>query len=124
MTIPQAIEHLIKTKPRMRRIDLAEAMNLTQGSFLKVMREEKDLPFLAAVKLLDFFKISLEDFVGLLSQEQLDQPEILRIKYAKRLERLREEREIPRTITAEELDQITGRELMASVMEVLRSKMF
>lgn len=122
MTIPQAIEHLISRKPGIRRSQVAEALNLTQGSLLKIMREEKDLPFLAAVKLLDYFKISFEEFVGMLSREQLEQQEISRQKHARRMERRRAEGDIITTVRADELEHITGLELMTTVMEVLRGE--
>jgi len=108
--------------PRTRKSHLAEAINLTQGSFLKIMREEKDLPFLAAVKLLDYFQISLADFIGMLSKEELEKPEVSRVKHQRKMARLREEGEQPLRFSPEDLERITGLELMTSVMEVLGRK--
>jgi len=82
-TIGQAIDFLL-VQNELYRKDLAEVMNINSGNLTKIIRDEKELSFLMAVRMLEKLGLSLDEFVSLLSKEELGRKELSTLKWEKK----------------------------------------
>lgn len=79
-TIGQAIDYLIIQNEFYRK-DVAEVMNINGGTLTKIIRDEKELSFLMAIRMLEKFGLSVDEFLSLLSEEELGRKELSTLKW-------------------------------------------
>lgn len=79
-TIGQAIDYLI-IQNELYRKDVAEAMNINSGTLTKIIRDEKELSFLMAVRMLEKFGLSVDEFLSYLSKEELGRKELSALRW-------------------------------------------
>lgn len=74
-TIGQAIDFLIIQNEFYWK-DVAEAMNINSGTLTKIIRNEKELSFLGAVRMLEHFGLSVDEFMSMLSDNEINRKEL------------------------------------------------
>jgi plasmid maintenance system antidote protein VapI len=79
-TIGQAIDYLI-IQHELYRKDIAEVMKINSGTLTRIIRDEKELSFLAAVRMLQHFGLSMDEFMSLLSNEEMNRKELSTLKW-------------------------------------------
>ena len=89
-TIGQVLETLRK-RHGLRMTDLAEVLNVSPHLLSKISRDQKELSFLMALRLLKRFDLSVEDFAAMLSEKELNRTDLSTIRYFEKQE-LREAR--------------------------------
>jgi len=55
---------------------LAQALQMSYTTYLKVERDQRELSFLMALRICKFYKIDLHEFVSMLSDEELARAEL------------------------------------------------
>jgi plasmid maintenance system antidote protein VapI len=85
-TIGQAIDYLI-VQNELYRKDVAEVMKINSGTLTKVIRDEKELSLLLAIRMLEKFGLSMDEFLSLLSKEELARKELSTLKWEKNKKR-------------------------------------
>lgn len=61
--------------------DLYAALNTTPSTYLKVERGKRELSLIMAVRLCRFYGLEMEEFIGLLTQAELERKELSSIKW-------------------------------------------
>jgi hypothetical protein len=79
-TIGEAVSLLIQQHGQFKSY-LEKEINAPQGYLGKVERGEKELSLLMAIRLLDIFELSLDEFVSLLSPEELQRKDLTTLKW-------------------------------------------
>lgn len=79
-TIGQAVDYLI-IQNELYRKDVAEVMNINSGTLTKIIRDEKELSFLMAIRMLEKFGLSVDEFLSFLSKEELSRKELSTLKW-------------------------------------------
>lgn len=92
-TIGQAIDYLIIQNEFYRK-DVAEAMKINSGTLTKIIRDEKELSFLMAVRLLEKLDLSIDEFLSMLSKEEINRKDLSTIKWQQK----NKERKVNRTL--------------------------
>lgn len=55
---------------------LAQALQMSYTTYLKVERDQRELSFLMALRICQFYKVDLHEFVSMLSDEELARAEL------------------------------------------------
>ena len=55
---------------------LAQALRMSYTTYLKTERDQRELSFLMALRICQFYNIDLHEFVSMLSDEELDRHEL------------------------------------------------
>ena len=82
-TIGQAIDFLL-VQHELYRKDVAEVMKISSGALTKIIRDEKELSFLMALRMLEKLGLSVDEFLSLLSKEELARKELSTLKWEKK----------------------------------------
>jgi plasmid maintenance system antidote protein VapI len=82
-TIGQAIDFLL-VQQELYRKDVAEVMKINSGTLTKIIRDEKELSFLMAIRMLEKLGLSVDEFLSLLSKEELARKELSTLKWEKK----------------------------------------
>jgi transcriptional regulator with XRE-family HTH domain len=70
---------------------LAEALRVSYTTYLNTERGERELSFLMALRICQFYKLDLHDFISMLSAEELDRSDFSVIKAQEKRERKKAE---------------------------------
>ena len=70
---------------------LAEALQMSYTTYLKTERGQRELSFLMALRICQFYKLDLHEFVSMLSDEELGRNELPIIKALEKRERKKAE---------------------------------
>lgn len=114
-TIGQAIEQ-IRTQHGLRMTDLAKVLNISPGLLGKIIRGEREFSFLMALRLFEKFNLSVEVFVSMLSERELNRTDLSSIRYFEKLELSRAAAIKTKVIEAQDLENMPGKELAALVL--------
>jgi transcriptional regulator with XRE-family HTH domain len=71
---------------------LAQALQMSYTTYLKVERDQRELSFLMALRICQFYKIDLHEFVSMLSDEELSRAELSISNALEKRERKKAER--------------------------------
>jgi len=71
--------------------DLCRALNTTSSTYLKIERDQRDLSFLMAVRLCAFYHLDIDEFIAMLSDEELARKDLSGIKALRQRARKKEE---------------------------------
>ena len=66
---------------------LAQALQMSYTTYLKTERDQRELSFLMALRICQFYKIDLHEFVSMLSDEELGRSELSISKALQKRER-------------------------------------
>jgi transcriptional regulator with XRE-family HTH domain len=88
-TIGQLLFHL-KSVYRPNYAELYKALHTTPSTYLKIERDQRELSFLMALRLCQFYKLDLYEFISMLSDEELLRQDFSVIRVQKQRERLKE----------------------------------
>ena len=88
-TIGEAIDYLIQQNGQYRK-DMAEVLKISGGTLTDIIRNEKELSFLMGVRLLEHFELSVDEFLSLLSKEEIDRKALSSIKFFEKKKRKEE----------------------------------
>lgn len=89
-TIGGALAHLRQVHQPDQKM-LAQALQMSHTTYLKVERDQREMSFLMALRICQFYKIDLHEFVAMLSDEELDRTEISITKAQEKTERKKAE---------------------------------
>ncbi|HEX8608253.1 MAG TPA: helix-turn-helix transcriptional regulator [Pedobacter sp.] len=70
---------------------LAEALRVSYTTYLNTERGYRELSFLMALRICQFYKLDLHDFISMLSDEELRRPDVSIIKAHEKIERKKAE---------------------------------
>jgi plasmid maintenance system antidote protein VapI len=88
-TIGEAIDYLIQQNGQYRK-DIADVLKINGGILTKILRDDKELTFLMGVRLLEHFELSVDEFLSLLSKEEIDRKALSSIKFFEKKKRKEE----------------------------------
>lgn len=71
--------------------DLYKALRTTSSTYLKVERDERELSFLMALRVCQFYKLDLHEFISMLSDPELDRQDFSVIRVQQQRERKKAE---------------------------------
>jgi plasmid maintenance system antidote protein VapI len=122
LTTGQAVNYL-RQRQGLRMADLAEVLNIRVHLLSKVCRDQKELSFLMALRLLKRFDLSVEDFVSMLSEQELNRTDLTTIRYLEK-EELRWARSIKLPpLRPKDVELLPGKDLAALVMGHIQEKL-
>lgn len=90
LTVGQALVRL-RLLHQPDRKALAETIQASYTTYLKLERDQRDLTLLAALRICRFYKLDLHDFISMLSDQELDRNDLSITRVLKQRERKREE---------------------------------
>ena len=85
LTIGQILARLRQSCPLSS--DLYKALNTSSSTYLKIERDERDLSLLMALRLCQFYRLDLHEFISMLSDEELARKDLSGIKAMMQRER-------------------------------------
>lgn len=85
-TIGELLAHLRRTLQPDHKA-LAEALQTSYTTYLKTERGNRELSFLMALKLFQFYKLDLHEFISMLSDEELERNDFSVIKAREKREK-------------------------------------
>ncbi|HWW42132.1 helix-turn-helix transcriptional regulator [Pedobacter sp.] len=88
-TIGEAIDYLIQQNGQYRK-DIAEVLKISGSTLTDIIRNEKELSFLMGMRLLEHFELSVDEFLSLLSKEEIDRKALSSIKFFEKKKRKEE----------------------------------
>ena len=71
---------------------LAQALQMSYTTYLKIERDQRELSFLMALRICQFYKMDLHEFISMLSDEELSRSELSISKALEKRERKKAER--------------------------------
>jgi transcriptional regulator with XRE-family HTH domain len=96
-TISEAKLTLSQLLTRLRQVHqpdpkaLASALQMSYTTYLKTERGQRELSFLMALRICQFYKTDLHEFIAMLSDEELGRNELSIIKAKEKIERKKAE---------------------------------
>jgi transcriptional regulator with XRE-family HTH domain len=69
-TVGQALARLMQLH-RPDKLSLYKALQISSATYLKIERDERDLSFIMALRVCQFYKLDLHEFISMLSDEEL-----------------------------------------------------
>jgi transcriptional regulator with XRE-family HTH domain len=89
-TLSQLLTHLrYKHQPAPKA--LADALKMSYTTYLKTERGNRELSFLMALRICQFYKMDLYDFISMISDEELGRSELSITKAKEKIERKKAE---------------------------------
>jgi transcriptional regulator with XRE-family HTH domain len=85
LTVGQVLARLRRSCPLCS--DLYKALNTSAATYLKVERGERELSFLMALRICEFYKLDLHEFISMLSDEELGRQDYSVIRVQQQRER-------------------------------------
>jgi hypothetical protein len=85
LTLGQVLARLRRSCPLCS--DLYKALNTSAATYLKVERGERELSFLMALRICEFYKLDLHEFISMLSDEELGRQDYSVIRVQQQRER-------------------------------------
>jgi hypothetical protein len=79
LTIGQLL-YKLRMAYRGKSSDLYAALRTSSSTYLKVERDERELSFLMALRICQFYKLDLHEFVSMLSDQELDRQDFATIQ--------------------------------------------
>ena len=79
LTIGQLL-YKLRMGYRGKSSDLYSALRTSSSTYLKVERGERELSFLMALRVCQFYKLDLHDFISMLSDQELDRQDFATIQ--------------------------------------------
>lgn len=95
--IPEAKFTLSQLLVRLRQIHqpdskaLSEALHTSYTTYLKTERGKRELSFLMALRICQFYKLDLHEFISMLSDAELGRNDLSVIKFQQKMERKKAE---------------------------------
>ena len=90
LTVGQVLARLRGQDSR-HQSELYKALNTSSSTYLKILRDERDLSFLMALRLCKFYELDLHEFISMLSDEELARKDLSGIKAMMQRERKKAE---------------------------------
>lgn len=90
LTIGQLLSKL-RMAYRGKSSDLYAALRTSSSTYLKIERDERELSFLMALRVCQFYKLDLHEFVAMLSDQELDRQDYAAIQAQLKRERKKAE---------------------------------
>ena len=90
LTVGQLLAKLRQASPS-KGSDLYAALNTTSSTYIKIERDQRDLSFLMALRLCQFYQLDLYEFISMLSDEELARKDLSGIKALMHRERRKAE---------------------------------
>jgi transcriptional regulator with XRE-family HTH domain len=90
LTVGQVLSRLRGQDSR-HQAELYKALNTSSGTYLKILRDERDLSFLMALRLCKFYELDLHEFISMLGDEELARKDLSGIKAMMQRERKKAE---------------------------------
>ncbi len=78
-SVGQALGHLRRHHCRDSR-ELYAAINTSSATYLKIERDERDLSFLTALRICQFYDLDIHDFIAMIDDNELARKDISVIK--------------------------------------------
>lgn len=97
LTLGQVLAHLRHTYQPDHKV-LAQALQMSYTTYLKTERDQRELSFLMGLRICQFYKIDLHEFVSMLSDEELARNELSISKAFEKRERKKAEALKPKVI--------------------------
>lgn len=72
-------------------VELYKALRTTSSTYLKVERDERELSFLMALRVCQFYKLDLHEFISMLSDQELDRQDFSVIRVQQQREKKKAE---------------------------------
>ena len=79
LTIGQLL-YKLRMAYRGKSSDLYTALRTSSSTYLKVERDERELSFLMALRICQFYKLDLHEFISMLSNQELDRQDFATIQ--------------------------------------------
>lgn len=79
LTIGQLL-YKLRMAYRGKSSDLYTALRTSSSTYLKVERSERELSFLMALRVCQFYKLDLHEFISMLSNQELDRQDFATIQ--------------------------------------------
>lgn len=89
-TIGQVLAQLRQAR-NLGSTEVARALHTTSSTYLKIEREQRELSFLMALRVCQFYKLDLHDFISMLSDEELERQDFSLIRVQRQRERKKAE---------------------------------
>jgi transcriptional regulator with XRE-family HTH domain len=70
---------------------LTNLLGISSSTYSKIERGEKELSLNVAVKLVDFYDLSLDELISMIDPAEFKRKELSSIKWARKMERLQKE---------------------------------
>jgi plasmid maintenance system antidote protein VapI len=80
LSVGQAIDLLIR-KHGLHRQDIAPVLHTHGGTITKIIRDEKELSFIMAIKLCKHLDIDLNEFAAMISDDEIERKEITSLRW-------------------------------------------
>jgi hypothetical protein len=96
-TIAEVLAKLRNSAPGISR-ELYKALQMSSGTYLKVERAERELSFLMALRICQFYKLDLHEFISMLSDEELNRRDYSVIQAQLKRERKKAEQAMAKII--------------------------
>jgi transcriptional regulator with XRE-family HTH domain len=71
--------------------ELAKALHISASTYLKIERSQRELSFLMALRVCQFYKLDLHEFISMLSDDELGRHDISAIRVQQQRERKKAE---------------------------------
>lgn len=95
-SIGQALAHLRRNYCRDSR-ELYSAINTSSATYLKIERDERDLSFLMALRICQFYDLDIHDFIAMIDDTELARKDLSVIKVLIKREKKQKEIDALRT---------------------------
>lgn len=89
-TIAQVLSRLRETH-RLGSSEVGKALHTTSSTYLKIERGQRELSFLMALRVCQFYKLDIHEFISILSDEELARQDFSVIKVHQQRERKKAE---------------------------------
>ena len=89
-TVGQALARLMQ-QYRPDKPSLYKALQISSATYLKIERDERELSFIMALRVCQFYKLDLHDFISMLSDDELKRQDYAIIRVQQQRERKKAE---------------------------------
>ena len=79
LTIGQALKAL-RAERQVKQADVYIAANISSHAYIKAERDERDLSFLAGLRICAFYNLSPDEFAAMLSPQEINRRDLTSIK--------------------------------------------
>jgi len=93
LTIGQALKAL-RAGRQIKQADVIAAANISSAAYIKVERDERDLSFLAGLRICAFYELSPDEFCAMLSPQEINRRDLTSIKAIEKRERNKNARQL------------------------------
>lgn len=91
VTVGQALKRL-RDSYDLHLKDVAAFLKTNHTSYRNIERDQRELSFIMAIRLCEFYNIGLNELVGMLREDELDRKELSSLKYFAKMEKRKKEK--------------------------------